>query len=334
MRGIPSLNSVFADYAGNIFYLYNGNIPVRKSGFDWKNYLPGWTSETLWDEIIPFSKLPMVQNPASGLLYSTNQSPLYVSEDSDNLKLESLPIHGGIELTQNNRSLRASELFSPKTILTFEEFKNIKYDMYYSQQSAAARHIEDILNAINDEDSLLQKSKSILKKWNLGTYPTNKEAALGMLTLTPFLKWTYQKIEKPMLLKYVRTASKQLMETHGTISIPYGKVHRLIRGKQDLEIGGGPDILHAVYASNYAPGKMKGFAGDGLIYLVKWDSTGTVFSQSIHQYGSATSRPDSPHYSDQSALFARREMKPVWRTKTEILQNLESSYKPGEEIKN
>jgi len=27
-------------------------------------------------------------------------------------------------------------------------------------------------------------------------------------------------------------------------------------------------------------------------------------------------------------------MKPVWRTKTEILQNLESSYKPGEEIKN
>jgi acyl-homoserine lactone acylase PvdQ len=107
----------------------------------------------------------------------------------------------------------------------------------------------------------------------------------------------------------------------------------LIRGKQDLEIGGGPDILHAVYAANYAPGKMKGFSGDGLVYLVKWDSTGTVFSQGIHQYGSATSRPDSPHYSDQSALFARREMKPVWRTKTEILQNLESSYKPGEEIK-
>ena len=68
----------------------------------------------------------MVQNPASGLLYSTNQSPLYVSEDSDNLKLESLPKHGGIELTQNNRSLRLSELFSPKTNLTFKEFEEIK----------------------------------------------------------------------------------------------------------------------------------------------------------------------------------------------------------------
>ena len=334
MRSIPSFNSVFADYTGNIFYLYNGNIPVRKSGFDWKNYLPGWTSETLWDEIIPFSKLPMVQNPASGLLYSTNQSPLYVSEDSDNLKLESLPKHGGIELTQNNRSLRLSELFSPKTNLTFKEFEEIKYDMYYSKQSVVAKYVEAIIHAIDEEDSVLQTSKAILKKWNLSTHPENTEAALGMLTLTPFLKWTYQKIDEPLLIEYVRTASKQLMDIYKTLTPPYGKVHRLIRGKQDLEIGGGPDILHAVYATNYAPGKMRGFSGDGLVYLVKWDSTGKVYSQSIHQYGSATSRPDSPHYSDQSALFARREMKPVWRTKTEILQNLESSYKPGEEIKN
>ena len=43
----------YADAAGNIFYLYNGLLPLRASGYDWTHYLPGDTSETLWTEYLP-----------------------------------------------------------------------------------------------------------------------------------------------------------------------------------------------------------------------------------------------------------------------------------------
>ena len=53
-------------------------------------------------------------------------------------------------------------------------------------------------------------------------------------------------------------------------------------------------------------------------------------SQSVHQYGAATTKENSPHYSDQSLLFANRQLKNVWFSKEEIMKNLEDSYHPGE----
>ena len=65
-----------------------------------------------------------------------------------------------------------------------------------------------------------------------------------------------------------------------------------------------------------------------------WDKNGKISSKSIHQYGAATMRTDSPHYSDQSLLFSNRELKDVWFNKEDILKNLESKYRPGERNEN
>jgi len=37
-------------------------------------------------------------------------------------------------------------------------------------------------------------------------------------------------------------------------------------------------------------------------------------------------------YADQSPLFARRQLKPVWFDEAEIRANLEREYRPGEEV--
>ncbi len=42
----------------------------------------------------------------------------------------------------------------------------------------------------------------------------------------------------------------------------------------------------------------------------------------------------SPHYSDQSPLFVERKLKPVWIDEADIRANLESEYRPGEELGN
>jgi penicillin amidase/acyl-homoserine-lactone acylase len=75
-----------------------------------------------------------------------------------------------------------------------------------------------------------------------------------------------------------------------------------------------------------------GHVGDSYVLLVAWDAEGRVRSSSIHQYGSATLDEKSLHYADQSPLFVRRELKPVLFEEADVLANLESAYRPGEEL--
>ena len=67
--------------------------------------------------------------------------------------------------------------------------------------------------------------------------------------------------------------------------------------------------------------------------MVNWDKDGRVSSRSIHQFGSATLNEHSPHYADQSPLFVRKELKPVWREESEIRLHLERDYRPGKELR-
>jgi penicillin amidase/acyl-homoserine-lactone acylase len=107
-------------------------------------------------------------------------------------------------------------------------------------------------------------------------------------------------------------------------------VNRLQRGTIDLPVGGGPDIVRAVYGNLLADGRLAGIAGDSYVMLVTWDRDGNVSSQSIHQFGSATLDGTSPHYSDQAPLFAEMRMKPVWLDEADIRAHLEREYRPGE----
>jgi penicillin amidase/acyl-homoserine-lactone acylase len=69
--------------------------------------------------------------------------------------------------------------------------------------------------------------------------------------------------------------------------------------------------------------------GDTFIMFVTWDKNGKLSSQSIHQFGSATLDPASPHYADQSPLFVAMRMKPVWFTEAELQGHFERDYYLG-----
>ncbi len=64
---LPMFNTAYADKDGNIYYVYNGAIPIRNENYDWTNYLPGDTSETLWTDYLPYDDLPQVLKSTLGL---------------------------------------------------------------------------------------------------------------------------------------------------------------------------------------------------------------------------------------------------------------------------
>jgi penicillin amidase/acyl-homoserine-lactone acylase len=64
--------------------------------------------------------------------------------------------------------------------------------------------------------------------------------------------------------------------------------------------------------------------------FVTWDRAGTLSSRSIHQFGSATLDASSPHYADQTPLFATMKVKPVLFTEDQLKGHVQRDYRPGE----
>ena len=64
--------------------------------------------------------------------------------------------------------------------------------------------------------------------------------------------------------------------------------------------------------------------------FVTWDRAGKLSSESIHQFGSATLDPKSPHYADQAPLFVAMKTKPVYFTEDQLKGHVRADYAPGD----
>lgn len=331
--GLPMFNVTYADDQGNIYYLYNGLIPLRSEDYDWSLYLPGNTSETLWTEYLPFDQLPQVLNPASGFVQNCNSTPFRTTTGSGNPKPTDFSPSLGIETDMTNRALRALELFSADQSVTEDDFHRYKYDTAYSPAGDMPRYVRQLLAAPLPDEPQVQAALELVRNWDMEADADDRTMAL--------IVWTLQSLDFPepeeldpagLASAFAKTVDT-FLENYGRVDVPWPEVNRLRRGTVDLGLIGGPDLLHAVYGSTSDDGRLIGAQGDSLVMLITWDKAGQVHSRSIHQYGTATLDAASPHYADQAPLFAARELKPVWLDETEIRNHLEREYRPGEEAR-
>ncbi len=329
MQAVPSFNSAYADKEGNIGYINNTKLPKRAEGYDWEKYLPGNTSETLWTEYHDFEASPQVWNPASGWVQNCNNTPWQTTSGPENPKAEDYPSYGGWRPYMTNRGMRAMELFSEDEAISRQEFYDYKHDMKYSDQSIAGLAMEALLGHGPGDEPIMQEAFEIIRNWDMTVTKENRNAALPVMAMRR--KWiNYEEVPAVEdLLESVKEVAEELKEYHGRLDPEWGEVMRLRRGSLDLPLGGGPDILRAIYGNHDKDGTISGLGGDCYYMMVEWDSDGNITSESIHQYGSAITVPDSPHYSDQSPLFAAMELKPVYMSREALQGNLTRAYIPG-----
>ncbi len=330
MTAIPMFGTGYADKDGNILYLYNAKLPLRNENYNWQGVLPGDISETLWEDYLPFEKLPLVMNPPSGFIQNCNNTPYFTTTGNANPKKEDFSPSFGIESSMSNRAYRSLELFGGDPSISPGEFEAYKFDTYYSESSYMMQFVQRIID-LSDKftDEKLLEGIKVLKSWNRNTDSENIHTSLPVLSFGWFMESDPQIIQDENLIDSFTFAVKYLYEHYGKLEVAWGKINRLVRGSFNEGLSGGPDISHAVYGMPTEDGILKGFAGDAFLMLVEWDNDGSVTSKSIHQYGSNTQDASSHHYADQAALFAKRQLKPVWRNLSAIKENLEKVYIPG-----
>jgi len=183
------------------------------------------------------------------------------------------------------------------------------------------------MSAKNDEE---RRAQELLRNWNGRTDDTSRAAMLAILTWMPI--WFDKEVgtgqDTPRATDTFREAIEELKSAHGRIDPELGEAQKLVRDKLVLPIGGGPDIMNAVYTLK--DGNIRrGWAGDSYVLVVEFSRAGSS-SSSIHQFGNSN-RPGTKHYADQAHMFTRRMLRPALRKKAEIEERLEMRYRPGKE---
>lgn len=325
LQHIPMFNAGYAD-AGDVLYVYNALLPVRREGFDYTRVLPGDRSDLVWTSYLPFDALPHVENPASGFVQNCNGTPFRTTTGEGNPRPESFSSTAGIDTVVTNRTLRSLELFGGDKPIGRDDFLRFKFDRAYDRSGPIFTEvIAPILARPSPEGDAERRGLELLRRWDGGTQPESLEAALAILTYRPI---AYTGAGPDEALASFREAVAFLMKHYGTLEVPLGTVQRLHRGTVDLPLGGGPDVMAAVYA-RIEKDKLVAYQGDSYVLVVDFAKDRTT-SAAISQYG-ASDRPGSPHYADQAALFVQQKLRPSLRTEAEIRAQLEREYHPGQE---
>ena len=308
MQQIASLNLVYADKEDNIFFVHNMKSPIRDFDYDWKSIIPGDKSNLIWSEFYTYEEIPKILNPDSGYIYSTNQSPFFVTDLNDNLKEENFPITMGFQSRITNRAHRAYELLDVDKKISWENLDRYKHDNKFSINSRQYKFLQKIFSYDFTEDRLIA-AQNFLKNWDLGTDNENIHAAFGVCIVAPEWLAEIKKESQPDPIKIFKDCVNEFEKNFNQLGVKWSEISFLERGKKMLPVQGGPDVLRAIYSPRSEDGILKAVAGDGLYIYVNWDKLGQQSSTSVHQFGASTSVKESPHYDDQMELFVNEKLK-------------------------
>ncbi len=310
IHALPMFNTGYADKDGNIFYVYNAKIPKREDGYNWHELLAGDENANIWTSYVPFDSLPQVLNPPDGFLQNCNSNPYLATGNMEDVS-KPLPEWTGIETYQTNRALRALETFGADSSISRDDFFKYKYDTQYSSNSVIAK-VRDryIKEMVNEKDPKLISALTLIKEWDLSADSSNTAAALAMIVLPNTFNEDDLNYEIEDITRKLVETIDYLETTFGRIDVPLGMVLRLVRGKTNLPLSGGPGLLRAIYFKK-KDDMYVGRAGDCYFQAVEWGSNGELNAWSIHQFGSATSIESSIHYDDQAKLFSKHIMKQI-----------------------
>jgi acyl-homoserine-lactone acylase len=125
-------------------------------------------------------------------------------------------------------------------------------------------------------------------------------------------------------------AVRETAQRYGRADVAWGDVHRVRVGDVDVPVGGcNGDIgcFRVLWYKDDPDRKREAVGGDGWILAVEFGDQPHAYS--VLAYGESQ-KPDSPFHSDQAAMFARGELKPVAWTDADIERHTVRRYRPGE----
>lgn len=334
---IPMFTVMYADRDGHILHLFNGQVPVRSQGdFEyWTGLIPGDTSTTLWTKTHPYQDLPRVLDPPSGWLQNANDPP-WTTTFPLAIKPDNYPPYMAPRF-MDFRAQRSTRMLAEDEKISFNEMVEYKHS---TRMELADRLLDDLIPVARQQGGdLARQAADVLDAWDRQANMDSRGAVLFAVWAEAMdsdslfaIPWnegsprtTPDGLANPAnAVAALEAAASKVKAAYGTLDVPWGDVFRLHHGNLDLPANGGPSDLGIFRVLDFAPtedGRFQSILGDSYVAAIEFSNP--VRARVLTSYGNAT-QPGSPHLGDQLNLFARQQLRPVWRSRQEIEAHLAS----------
>lgn len=250
------------------------------------------------------------------------------------------------------RSDRSVELLSKSHQLTLDSLHILNFDTYNSSIEEYIDQLETEWQILKDIDpqryKALGEAVSLMVGWDRKSHANSIPAGLLVAWSDAYnlMNSSISNEEDPPQADLFEKGMKLLEDQFGTWKIPYGeliKVQRSIEGNYGIDptqpsysTDGNRGSFGTMFCMNYPDYNGKDLVrrvnqGNSFVAHVEFTSEGPI-AKSLLSFGNS-GRVKSPHFNDQTKMFAQGEMKMVNFTLEEIKANLEAEYKPGKELK-
>lgn len=335
IQGVSMFNIVYADKEENIYYLSNGQMPVRKDSLVNLPVIPGHLSENVWQKIHPIDELPQNLNPDCGYVFNTNNTPFYSDDELDLERKLKSPLYMNTRPGNNNRAQRMIELFKENKKIDFEKFQEMKFDNKYSKESYLVKKLKPIYDAKLEDHKEISDMIQKIQNWDLEADSNDINAAMVMVSVD-FLFKEKKYGDEQFLMNFdatdeelftaVKQAKEWFIEHYGTIEVPLGKIFKAKKGVLEVTSPGFPDALAANYGKR-TDNKFILQYGDTYTHFVKFDKNGVVEMRTSVPFGNSY-HPEDIGYFNQAELFRTQTTKKMTLDKSTIIKEALKNYHP------
>lgn len=337
---LPIFNIVYADKTGNIFYKSNGAYPQRAYKDNPEGTLRGDTSLMIWKGIYPPDSFPQVLNPPSGYVYNCNNTPYHATAPDENTQQHRLPASFDLRPGDNNRSYRIFEQLSESDKLSFEAFKQFKFDRKISAQARFIPEMRAVMNRFDVTKYPEYAEIITMAKAFGGEYNPDDVNATAFLVMSTYIfdkkHWGDDKfvtgieaIEDDLVIQALGYTKNFLLTNYKRLEVKPREVFcYLAPSGKAYETLGFPDALMANYfkkAGKDSP-HYKMHYGDSYIFFVNFDKNGVKHLETLLP----TAPTNEKGYASQLDVYNQRQARPMSLDKEEVMKTAVKTYHPGE----
>ena len=238
----------------------------------------------------------------------------------------------GYETLENNRSKRFAEILAGYDKVSFENFKKIKFNRQYPTPFAFPPNIDSLFLLTPADHTTIADLINNLNRWDKKGNAESIGAGTFLLVYTAINKSLREYLKTNVLnteqcVDVLTSVRKEMIKSFGRTDLQLGEIQKLVRGDKVIPLPGLPDVLAPMYSVPYKNGMFRGTQGDAYVELVRFTKDGPII-ETMNVYG-ASSKKDSPHYTDQMEMYTHQQTKPMTLNKAEVYKNAERIYHPN-----
>ena len=336
MAQIPFWNVMYADQAGNIFYLFNGLVPKRKADTweYWDRVIPGGKSEDIWTDYHSYAELPKVKNPVQGWLQNANDPP-WTSTLPKALNRADFPGYMAPDF-MHYRAQRSARMLMEDESITFDELVAYKHS---TRLEFADKILDDLFAAVDAHGSdLAMEAKAVLEAWDRNADADSKGTLLFAQWAKAFDPEKAENFVKPWdtndpvatpdgladpaaAVAILETVAKGMKEKFGRLDVAWGDYFRINYNGKNLPangMDGSLGVFRVLWPGGGTAENLFAGGGDSWVGVIEFGEA--VKAKVLLSYGNATQK-DSPHNGDQLELFAKKELRDAWFYEADVMNN-------------